>query len=104
MASMEENTVTLPNENTEEEPMAPGGRRSDNRRSVSSRYCILGKSAKLYIVSSSGNSRTSSPAVTGGRSRAGSPEDMRHSWEEEKQEQRERRRIEDGGGEDRTAY
>ena len=38
MASMEEITVTLPNENTEEEPMAPVGRRSDNRKSVSSRY------------------------------------------------------------------
>ena len=37
MASMEENTVSLPNENTEEEPMAPVGRRSDTRRSVSSR-------------------------------------------------------------------
>ena len=58
MASMEENTVTLPNENTEEEPMAPVGRRSDNRRSVSSRYgpggmfqtvkIVLTKSAKLF--------------------------------------------------------
>ena len=38
MASMEEITVTLPNENTEEEPMAAVGRRSDNRKSVSSRY------------------------------------------------------------------
>ena len=34
MAS-KENTVTLPNENTEEEPMAPVGRKSDNRKSVS---------------------------------------------------------------------
>ena len=29
MASMEENTVTLPNENTEEEPVAPVGGRSE---------------------------------------------------------------------------
>ena len=51
MASMEENTVTLPNENTEEEPMAPGGRRSDNRRSVSSRYCIFGEICQtIYCV------------------------------------------------------
>ena len=38
MPSMEQTTVTLPNENTEKEPMAPVGRRSDNRKSVSSRY------------------------------------------------------------------
>ena len=34
-ASMEEITVTLPNENTEEEPLAPVGMKSDNRKSVS---------------------------------------------------------------------
>ena len=40
MASMEENTVTLPNENTEEEPIALVGRRSDNRKSMSSRQVL----------------------------------------------------------------
>ena len=50
VASME-NTVTLANENTEEEPMAPVGRRSDNRKSVSSRYCILGKLPNCRVSS-----------------------------------------------------
>ena len=124
--------MTLANENTEEEPMAPVGRRSDHRKSVSSRYCILGKlpncrvsSIHKYIVQRKQpdqhpgrdgreeQCRQSGTAVRLHRLQLqqrvaegpGRPlEDMRHSWEEEKQEQRERRRIEDGGGEDRTAY
>ena len=119
MASME-NTVTLANENTEEEPMAPVGRRSDNRKSVSSRYCILGKlpncrvsSIYKYIVQRKqpdqhpgrdGREEQGRPSGTAAEGPGRPPEDMRYSWEEEKQEQRERRRIEDGGGEDRTAY
>ena len=43
--------MTLANENTEEEPMAPVGRRSDNRKSVSSRYCILGKLPNCRVSS-----------------------------------------------------